>query len=207
MNKNRKEFIKGGGPGQGLSGASLRSGFTLLELLVVVLIIGILASIALPQYRKAVEKSKATQAIAILRTLGQAVVAHRMAAGTTPESFDELDVGAPAWTGTTKWNTADSAHLLDTRSNDDWSLQLYKDSTGAIQVYMGRLSGKYRGAGFIFQATDAAGNFTDNLLCAERKSGGITFDESLVGAYCKSIFKATPMESSGTSTVYPYEMP
>lgn len=67
-------------------------GFTLIELLVVVLIIGILSSVALPQYTKAVEKSRASEAITLLKSIGDAKEVYFMSNGNSPTTFADLDI-------------------------------------------------------------------------------------------------------------------
>ena len=68
-------------------------GFTLIELLVVVLIIGILAAVAVPQYQKAVSKSRVASLLPLMRSVQLAE--HRFAlanSGELTKDFSELDI-------------------------------------------------------------------------------------------------------------------
>ena len=70
----------------------MKRGFTLIELLVVVLIISILSAVALPQYTKAVNKSRSAQALTVIKSLLQSTEVYYMANGSSPESLADLDV-------------------------------------------------------------------------------------------------------------------
>lgn len=72
-----------------------KSAFTLIELLVVVLIISILAAVALSQYKLAVEKARAAEAMTALKTVSNAAEVYYLTNGKYPDSLDELDVTVP----------------------------------------------------------------------------------------------------------------
>ncbi|WP_428052660.1 type IV pilin protein [Candidatus Avelusimicrobium stercoris] len=72
----------------------MKKGFTLIELLVVVLIMGILASAAVPLYFKAVERARMMEAITLLDSISQAQMRKYMQISRYTSRAKGLDVNA-----------------------------------------------------------------------------------------------------------------
>ncbi len=105
-----------------------RTGFTLIELLVVVLIIGILAAVAVPQYQKAVEKSRATEALVIIKALAEAEQLFYLANGDYSYDLTLLDLDVPGVSTTLGVGKAIETNYFICRASAQTPSALWKDA-------------------------------------------------------------------------------
>jgi len=96
--RNRRRGLTSG------RGFPVMNGFTLLELLVVLVILGLLASLVGPQVLKQLGGSKTKTAALQIKELGSALDLYRLEVGSYPQTSDGLDALITKPAGADNWN-------------------------------------------------------------------------------------------------------
>ena len=138
-------------------------GFTLIELLVVVLIIGILAAMALPQYFKAVERSRMTEAITLMDSVVKAQRRKFMQTNRYARRFEGLDVSLTGATGLDYFTKGDP---ITGAGGNGFQIALHGGSFDSGSVVADRVfNGRYDDASLQYRYALYRNYQGDNVSC------------------------------------------
>ncbi len=110
-------------------------GFTLIELLVVVLIIGILSAIALPQYQKAVLKSKVAAVLPKVTALETAQKEFKMANGYYTGDLAALSIDTGVWSCNRTEDSSIDFCQIRVASGLGWEMHFGTGRSASYRIY------------------------------------------------------------------------
>ena len=144
-------------------------GFTLIEMLVVVLIIGILAGIALPQYQMAVTKAKVASILPLMRRWKDAMYEYKLQHGsymTEDDEWPDADTLGVSWPNDWECYTLDLGC-----QNDYWNCMVNERGTGQVYCYSPLDDDGSLGIRFVQPDDELDVDFQGMILC-EAADGG-----------------------------------
>ena len=148
-------------------------GFTLIELLVVVLIIGILAAMALPQYFKAVERSRMAEAVTLMDSIVKSQRRKFMQTNNYARVFQGLDVSPKGATGNVYYTKGDPR---TGEGGNGFRINLTDSFVGAFRMVDGSMaSSSLQYQYFLFRYYQS-----DNTTCRGNNRAG----EELCADFC-----------------------
>ena len=150
----------------------MNKGFTLIELLVVVLIIGILSSVALPQYTKAVEKARASECVMGLEHSARAFELFML---ENPGNYSHTDFinGSSldvSWFGTGNDSTHKCGYEISGRADGMDIMAWPQGGKYSLEIY-------YRNGARNFKKCFTSNTDIGRTICKSLESQGWTYTE------------------------------
>ena len=169
------------------------AGFTLIELLVVVLIIGILAAVAVPQYQKAVEKSRISALFPIARAVETAQKAYYMATGSFSNEMSNLDISVPLPTAPAAPPCSLAYQSSDSARQDTQTVVALNNRSSAKSYFVAaaRLTGPYKCSGIKIPLKDVSVLKEGKTYCYEH----IAHFTGEAGSFCQKMMNGTYVTS------------
>lgn len=168
-----------------------RRGFTLIELLVVVLIIGVLTSVAVPQYQKAVLKSRFSTVMPVAKAIADGNEVFYQGRGYYANNVDELDIQALSADTNA---TVELASIEKSESGFDYVLARRSDVPGLAYIIYQSHSEQFPGT-IMCEANDTL-NPKASELCEKVLQGRAVSNGSLQGDNWKAYLLAGEQGSS-----------